>query len=120
VIAAEKRADYRFSMGPIAAPTFELEAFIMVDVYEMLRQKENDVVRVRKEIQALRFVAPLLSDSDEVVLQPEMDAAVSLEGTVEEQNPAQSEQSLDAPEVGEGIPPKRSRLLNLLGLASGE
>lgn len=93
----------------------------MVDVYEMLRQKENDLVRVRKEIQALRFVAPMLSDSDEVqVLQPEMDAAVSLDGTVEEHSPAQSDQSLDAPEVGEGIPPKRSRLLNLLGLASGE
>jgi hypothetical protein len=93
----------------------------MVDVYEMLRQKENDVVRVRKEIQALRFVAPLLSDSDEgQVLQPDMDATVTLDRTVEEQNPAQSEQSSDPPEVGEAIPPKRSRLLNILGLASGE
>jgi hypothetical protein len=93
----------------------------MVDVYEMLRQKENDVVRVRKEIQALRFVAPLLSDSDEgQVLQPDMDATISLDGTVEDQNPVQSEQSLDDREVGEAIPPKRSRLLNILGLASGE
>ena len=93
----------------------------MVDVYEMLRQKENDVVRVRKEIQALRFVAPLLSESDEgQVLQPDMDANASLDSTVEEQNAAPSEQSADASELGEAIPPKRSRLLNMLGLAAGE
>jgi hypothetical protein len=92
----------------------------MVDVYEMLRQKENDLVRVRKEIQALRFVAPMLSDSDDSqVLQPDTDpgaAAVAFDSTAEEQ----SEQSPDSPELGEAIPPRRSRLRNLLGLAAGE
>ena len=34
----------------------------MKDVYEMLRQKEVAIERVRKEIAALRFVAPLLTD----------------------------------------------------------
>jgi len=96
----------------------------MVDVYEMLRQKENDIVRVRKEIQALRFVAPMLSDSDEGrVLEPDTDsesATVSLDSSAEEQNPAESDQYSDASEVGQGIPPKRSRLRNLLGLAAGE
>ena len=98
----------------------------MVDVYEMLRQKENDIVRVRKEIQALRFVAPMLSDPDErQVLEPDTDSAgatVSLDSaaTAEQQNPAESEQSSDDSEIGQAIPPKRSRLRNLLGLAAGE
>jgi hypothetical protein len=96
----------------------------MFDVYEMLRQKENDLVRVRKEIQALRFVAPMLSDSDEAqVLEPESNpstSTIAFDSTLEEHNSAQSEQSPDAPELGEAIPPKRSRLLNLLGLAAGE
>jgi len=98
----------------------------MVDVYEMLRQKENDIVRVRKEIQALRFVAPMLSDPGESqVLEPDTDSAnvtASLDSTAtaEEQNPTESDQSPDASEVGQGIPPKRSRLRNLLGLAAGE
>ena len=93
----------------------------MNDVYEILRKKENDLVRVRKEIQALRFVAPMLSDSSEAqVLEPEASsdsASVSVDNNSEEQNAAQSEESS---EVGQGIPSKRSRLRNLLGLAAGE
>ena len=96
----------------------------MVDVFEMIRRKENDIVRVRKEIQALRVVAPMLSDSDEAqVLEPDTDrgtTTVLFDSTVAEHNPSESEQSPDNPDVGEAIPPKRSRLLNLLGLASGE
>lgn len=96
----------------------------MIDVYEMLRQKEDDIVRVRKEIQALRFVAPMLSDSDEVqVLEPDVESGTevtSIDSPIEEQDLAQSEQSAEAHELGEGIPPKRSRLRNLLGLAAGE
>ena len=34
----------------------------MKDVYETLRQKEVAIERVRKEIAALQFVAPLLAD----------------------------------------------------------
>ena len=34
----------------------------MKDIYELLRQKEVGIERVRKEIAALRLVAPLLSD----------------------------------------------------------
>jgi hypothetical protein len=37
----------------------------MKDVYEVLKQKELDVERVRKEIEALHFVIPLLvEDAD--------------------------------------------------------
>ena len=37
----------------------------MKDVYEVLKQKELDVERVRKEIEALHFVIPMLvEDAD--------------------------------------------------------
>jgi hypothetical protein len=34
----------------------------MKDLYAVLRQKEQDIVRVRREMQALRAVIPLLAD----------------------------------------------------------
>lgn len=34
----------------------------MNDVYEVLRQKEVEVSRLQKEVQALRVAAPLLTD----------------------------------------------------------
>jgi hypothetical protein len=34
----------------------------MKNVYEVLREKEMDLARLRIEIDALRFVAPLLAD----------------------------------------------------------
>jgi hypothetical protein len=37
----------------------------MRNLHEVLRQKEMDLVRVRQEIEALRFVAPLLFESDD-------------------------------------------------------
>ncbi|HXJ86330.1 MAG TPA: hypothetical protein VMS18_05900 [Candidatus Binatia bacterium] len=96
----------------------------MVDVYEMLRQKENDIVRVRREIQALRVVAPMLSDFEEVqVLQPDVDtgaAPVSFESSDGEQSSMQTEESLEPPDFGQAIPPRRSRLRELLGLAANE
>ena len=36
----------------------------MKNPYVILRQKEQDVARVRKEIQALLIVIPLLADAD--------------------------------------------------------
>ena len=39
----------------------------MYDPYQVLRQKEKDIERVRKEIDALRFVIALLAeDTDEI------------------------------------------------------
>lgn len=35
----------------------------MKDIYDVLRQKETDLERVRGEIEALRFVIPLLTES---------------------------------------------------------
>jgi hypothetical protein len=34
----------------------------MKDVYQVLREKELDVMRVRKEVEALRFAIPLLAE----------------------------------------------------------
>jgi hypothetical protein len=37
----------------------------MKDLYQVLRQKELDLERIRQEIEALRVVTPLLSDEPE-------------------------------------------------------
>jgi len=36
----------------------------MKDVYELLRQKESEVSRLQKEVEALRVIAPLLADAE--------------------------------------------------------
>ncbi len=40
----------------------------MKDLYQVLRQKELDLERLRQEIEALRFVTPLLADDPEADL----------------------------------------------------
>lgn len=45
----------------------------MKNVYEVLRQKELELARLEKEVEALRVAAPLLSDEKEVAT----DTAVS-------------------------------------------
>jgi len=51
----------------------------MKNVYEVLRNKEMDLVRLRTEVDALRLVAPLLSDRsagpDDVDPMSQLDAA---------------------------------------------
>lgn len=43
----------------------------MKDVYEVLNKKEADLGRVRKEVESLRLVVPLLSeDSEKPVKKP--------------------------------------------------
>jgi hypothetical protein len=39
----------------------------MKNVYEVLRQKEMELTRLEKEVEALRLVAPLLSEDKESV-----------------------------------------------------
>jgi hypothetical protein len=48
----------------------------MKELYAVLLQKERDLLRVRREIEALRFVIPLLSD-DVGQVAPTVDAAPS-------------------------------------------
>ncbi|MGO9125301.1 MAG: hypothetical protein ACLP6G_10495 [Terriglobales bacterium] len=40
----------------------------MKNVYEVLRQKEMELTRLEKEVEALRLVAPLLSEEKETTL----------------------------------------------------
>jgi hypothetical protein len=42
-------------------------ALPMKNVYEVLRQKEMELTRLEKEVEALRLVAPLLSEEKEAV-----------------------------------------------------
>lgn len=39
----------------------------MKNVYEVLRQKEMELTRLEKEVEALRLVAPLLSEEKELL-----------------------------------------------------
>jgi hypothetical protein len=41
----------------------------MKNVYEVLRQKELELARLEKEVEALRVAAPLLSEEKEAVLE---------------------------------------------------
>jgi hypothetical protein len=42
-------------------------AQVMKNVYEVLRQKEMELTRLEKEVEALRLVAPLLSEEKEAL-----------------------------------------------------
>jgi len=101
----------------------------MIDVHELLRRKEDEMNRVRREIDALHLVAPLLSDSaDGEDLHPYGDsqtaytpiedphAVGSLQGgaPLNERSP-ESDQSMF-----ESIPPKRGLLRDWFGRAAGE
>jgi hypothetical protein len=55
----------------------------MKNVYEVLRQKEMELTRLEKEVEALRLVAPLLSDEKEIVsdMKPALAQAVNAPST---------------------------------------
>jgi hypothetical protein len=53
---------------------------VMKNVYEVLRQKEMELTRLEKEVEALRLVAPLLSEEKEMnsdMVKPAMATAVN-------------------------------------------
>ncbi len=53
---------------------------VMKNVYEVLRQKEMELTRLEKEVEALRLVAPLLSEEKELasdMAKPSLAAAVN-------------------------------------------
>jgi hypothetical protein len=64
----------------------------MKDPYSVLRQKEKDVERVRKEIQALRTVIPLLAD--------DRPSAANADNVMHELLVAASRKSVDPPDKG--------------------
>lgn len=81
----------------------------MIDVHELLKTKENDLVRIRKEIDALRLVAPML-DSESTKPQTEVEAIetrIPVEISTAQQDPPEPEPQLDEASP-ESIPPKRT------------
>jgi len=73
----------------------------MRNAYEVLHQKETDLARVRREIESLRIVAPLLSDelpseeltkkrarSAEETLEPSSEKATGTDNLFSSMNPA--------------------------------
>lgn len=87
--------------------------------------KEDELAVVRKEIEALRIAAPLLSEDGGASLQPRDEdpdsAALSLEAFgVEEDTPRHEPSSEHGEEVFDVTSPKRNRLRDWLGRAVGE
>ncbi len=58
----------------------------MKNVYEVLRQKELELTRLEKEVEALRVAAPLLSDDKDAASELEHNKP-TLAGTVMTQQP---------------------------------
>jgi hypothetical protein len=63
----------------------------MKNVYEVLRQKELEMARLEKEVEALRVAAPLLSDDKDSA--GDMDHKPTLTGAVVNQQPIRIPQS---------------------------
>jgi hypothetical protein len=101
----------------------------MIDVHELLRRKEDEINRVRREIDALHLVAPLLSDSvDGQDLQAYSDSQAAFPA-LEDPHAVESlqdgaplnERSPESDEnLFESIQPKRSLLRDWFGRAAGE
>jgi hypothetical protein len=99
----------------------------MIDVHELLRNKEDQIVRVRQEIDALHVVAQILENDEAQGSQSPEDAHAripvvennfgeSLSGDDGSDQPlAESADSLSKP-----IPPKRGLLRDWFGRAAGE
>jgi hypothetical protein len=96
----------------------------MIEVYELLRTKENELARVRKQIEALRAVSDLLAEPDDIPdLQPGRDlhSSVLVEAPQADENALQDTSSADSDEILlRSKPPKRSRLRDWIGRAVGE
>jgi hypothetical protein len=90
----------------------------MIEVYELLRTKENELARVRSEIEALRTVTALLAEPDDIPnTQPGPDPNISslpVEAFLPEENILEGSSSADFDEVlSHSKPSKRSRLRDL-------
>lgn len=85
--------------------------------------KEDELANVRKEIEALRIAAPLLSEDHGAGLPPRKnsDIGFSLEDFGVEEDSEHAVPSLESVDDDPGsIPPKRSRLRGWIGRAVGE
>jgi hypothetical protein len=71
----------------------------MKNVYEVLRQKEMELTRLEKEVEALRLVAPLLSEEKESVAEiSKPGLATAVNGPQTTRIPVPSPPSIPAPQ----------------------
>lgn len=70
----------------------------MKNVYEVLRQKELELARLEKEVEALRVAAPLLSDDKDMV-------ADAPKPTLATPSPASQPIRIPQPAVSQAAPP---------------
>jgi len=72
----------------------------MKNVYEVLRQKEMELTRLEKEVEALRLVAPLLSEEKEAIsdMKPALAAAVNGPQPTTARMPVAAPPSIPAPQ----------------------
>ncbi len=71
----------------------------MKNVYEVLRQKELELTRLEKEVEALRVAAPLLSDDKDSIV--DTDHKPTLAGTSVTQQPIRIPQAAVAAGAGQ-------------------
>jgi hypothetical protein len=74
---------------------------VMKNVYEVLRQKEMELTRLEKEVEALRLVAPLLSEEKEMasdMAKPALATAVNGPQATASRIPVPSSPSIPAPQ----------------------
>jgi hypothetical protein len=75
----------------------------MKNVYEVLRQKELELARLEKEVEALRVVAPLLSDENKEAITAEV-----AKPTLAAATPVQQPIRLPQPQVNVAPQPARA------------
>lgn len=75
----------------------------MKNVYEVLRQKELELARLEKEVEALRVAAPLLSEDKEAVSE-----ATSNKPTLASATPSQQPIRIPQPAVNASPQPARA------------
>ena len=90
----------------------------MIEVYELLRTKENELARLRREIEALRIVTPLLLELDDIAdfqPGPEPHAALTEESAPQDSSSPDSDEVLFRSTL-----PKRSRLREWIGRSASQ
>jgi len=71
---------------------------LMKNVYEVLRQKEMELTRLEKEVEALRLVAPLLSEEKESVTEMAKPLPTAVNATQTSRIPTPAAPPIPAPQ----------------------
>jgi hypothetical protein len=97
----------------------------MIDAYEMLRIKENELTRIKKEIESLRIAADLLREPDDPhdsqYRRDDESPVVRSEAAAREREESSQEPAAASTEtLFHSMGPQPSRLRSWLGRAVGE